>query len=376
MYDCAVAQGDVQVFRRGSRTLLAYTADDISSETVTASRCYRDVGITDRVYGTFLIDVTEPLRPETVGFVPISKGSHNQSVHPSGRYLYNSNADLSSKAAELEVIDISNLTQPRRIANLPLGLGLESHDVTFSANGKRAYVAAITHSLILDTSNPRTPMIIGRILDPAINIHHQSDPITLVDPILGKRTFLIVTDEVAGAAGNGFCPGGGLHVFDVTGDLERTPVKVGFWAMPEVRPAFGSFVCTSHVLRLYHKRKLMTIGWYEAGVRVVDVSGLAGLSVGAVPTAGNVGAGMREIGYYALDNADTWSAKTNRFEPDGSFYLFGNDRHRGLDVYRFDAKARVSDQAGSWLTPDEVLGAAMWRGASPARRAPVCVLRR
>ena len=44
--------------------------------------------------GTFIADVTDPLHPKTVGFVEVGQGSHNQSIHPSGNYLYNSNSDL------------------------------------------------------------------------------------------------------------------------------------------------------------------------------------------------------------------------------------------------------------------------------------------
>jgi hypothetical protein len=102
-------------------------------------------------------------------------------------------------------------------------------------------------------------------VDPSINIAHQSDPVTVDDPILGERTFLVITDELAGAAGNAACPGGGLHVYDITGSLETNPVKVGVWNMPEVRPAVDNLSCTAHVLRLYPEQGLMTIAWYDAG---------------------------------------------------------------------------------------------------------------
>jgi hypothetical protein len=376
VYDCALAQGDVQVFRRGSKTLVAYAGDDYSGETMTESGCYSDMGIIEKKYGTFIVDVSKPSDPRTVNFVSIPFGSHNQTVHPSGRYLYNSNADL-ALGGGVEIFDITNLARERSLGILPLITGLESHDITFNASGNRAYVAALTHTLILDTTNPRQPEVIGRILDPAINIHHQSDPITIDDPVLGKRTFLVVTDELAGAAGNGFCPGGGLHVYDITGPLEATPLKVGFWNMPEVRPATDNIICTSHVLRFYPKQKLMTIAWYEAGVRVVDVSGLVGVSLGLTPDVGNVGLGMKEIGYYTMPNADTWSAKTNKIEKDGSFYIFGNDMSRGLDVYRFDArKPRTGIAPGSWLTPVQTMLAAKDRGirAVGPTNAPVCIL--
>jgi hypothetical protein len=335
---------------------VAYTADDISSETFTESGCYQDVGITETAYGTFIVDVTDPRNPTTVSFVPFERGSHNQTVHPSGRYLYNSNADLAAVAVPaIEVVDITDLRNPVPVTELPLGTGLDSHDITFSADGTRAYSAALTHTLVIDTTDPASPAIVGRIVDPAVNIHHQADPVTITDPLLGERTFLVVTDELAGAAGNLVCPGGGLHVYDITGPLERLPVKVGFFDIPDISATTGSSItCTSHVLRMYPEQGLMTIAWYARGVRVIDISSLAGVS------AGLPGPGMREIGHLWFDDSDTWSAKALRIEDDGSFYIFGNDINRGLDVFRFTADpagtAAMSTGLSRWVGADALAG--------------------
>jgi len=353
VYDCSLAQGDVQVFSRDDGgTYVAYTADDYASQTRPESGCFQDVGITEVTYGTFIIDVTDPRNPTTVSFVPFARGSHNQSVHPSGRYLYNSNSDLGGVAPpSIEIVDISDLRNPVPVTELPLLTGLDSHDITFSEDGTRAYSAALTHTLILDTTDPAAPTIIGRILDPTINIHHQADPVTITDPLLGERTFLVVTDELAGAAGNLVCPGGGLHVYDITGPLEQLPVKVGFFDIPDISPTTGSSItCTSHVLRMYPEQGLMTIAWYARGIRVIDISSLAGVSVG-LP-----GPGMQEIGHLYFDDSDLWSAKALRIEPDGSFYAFGNDINRGLDVFRFQASptgtSTMATGTSRWLSGD------------------------
>jgi hypothetical protein len=181
----------------------------------------------------------------------------------------------------------------------------------------------------------------------------------------------VVTDELAGAAGNAVCPGGGLHVYDVTGSLETAPVKVGYWNMPDVRfTGTANLTCTSHVLRMYPDEQIMTIAWYNAGVRVVDISGLIGASVGIDETLGNVGPGMREVGFHYFPDSDTWSAKTNRIEADGSFYVFGNDLNRGLDVYRFDGQATASSSGGTWIAGT---GAAPTSGSSDG--GPYCLYR-
>lgn len=368
VYDCVIRQGDVQVFERNGRTYVTYTQDDPYNRTANLqSACYQeatalgDFGEGINPAGTFIVDITDPYDPTTVAFISEPRGSHNQTVAPGGDYLYNSNSDLNAKNFQIEVFDIRDLSNPQKVYTLNTTTGLSSHDITFNEDGTRAYSAAITHTLVIDTTNLAEPKIIGRIIDPTVNIHHQSDPVTISDPLLGERTFLVVTDELAGAAGNAACPGGGLHVY-LTGSLETNPVKVGVWNMPEARPAVNNLTCTSHVLRMYPEHELMTIAWYDAGVRVVDISGLAGVSVGVEPGTGNVGAGMREVGFYWFDDADTWSVKTNRIEEDGSFYMYGNDLNRGLDVYRFDASSQAAADGGTWFTPEEYVAYAEANG--------------
>ncbi|MGH3370765.1 MAG: hypothetical protein ACRDPR_12280, partial [Nocardioidaceae bacterium] len=138
----------------------------------------------------------------------------------------------------------------------------------------------------------------------------------------------------AGAAGSAECPGGGLHLYDITGDLEQDPQKMGTWFIPTVQPQAGA-TCTSHVLRIYPDQEMLTIAWYSQGVRVLDISGLADLDGSATTVGVGDGAGMREVGSYVLEDSDTWSFKTNRIAADGSFYGYGNDLVRGFDVYRF-----------------------------------------
>jgi hypothetical protein len=206
VYDCVIRQGDVQVFRRDGRTYVTYTHDDPYRATTT-STCYQEAralglfGDGVNPAGTFVVDITDPYDPTTVSFISEVRGSHNQTVAPGGRYLYNSNSDLNRLPATIEVFDIADFRSPVKVFTLTLETGLNSHDITFNEDGTRAYSAALTHTLVLDTTNQAEPKIIGRIVDPAINIHHQSDPVTLVDETTGlPTTFLVVTDELAGAA--------------------------------------------------------------------------------------------------------------------------------------------------------------------------------
>ncbi len=359
VYDCDVLQGDIQVFTQSQnpgRTFATYTADAFGNQ---ESACYTEAEALgfDAVdeaaargrQGTFVVDITNPAEPRTVSFVDVPQGSHNQTVHPSGNYLYNSNADLmTSFQPAIEVFDISNLAAPVKTGELALptrpGLGTESHDITFNTEGDRGYSAALSQGVVIDTSDPAKPSIVSSFLDPAINVWHQSDPVKL-----GDREFLLVEDEFAGAAGGPICPSGGFHVYDITGDKEKSPVKVGAWNIDEVRPTTSpTNSCTAHVFDIHEQEKVMTVAYYNGGVRVVDISALEGIGLGSTDLQGE---GMKEIGFYRVDDADTWSAKTPEIDANGDFYLYGNDIARGLDVYKFEASGGQSAQNGRWMSP-------------------------
>jgi hypothetical protein len=91
--------------------------------------------------------------------------------------------------------------------------------------------------------------------------------------------------------------------------------------------------------------KLMKIGYYNGGVRVVDLSGLVGVALG------QNGVGMKELGWYRFDNANVWSVKASAPSRTEPFFLYANDHRRGLDVFEVDLKAPVTKSSSSWLTP-------------------------
>lgn len=387
VYDCGVLQGDVQIFERDGRTYATYTSED-TSRIVAESRCVRESapeGVADDKslgYGTYIADITDPYAPTSAGFIPVIEGSHNGSVHPDGEYFYNSDSVLINEPGAIQVYDIRDFDNIVRTADISLptvpGLGTSSHDITFNADGTRGYSAALSQNVILDTTDPAQPEIITTFSDPAIETEHQSNVMTLTDSEGAEREILVSEDELIGAIEGNTCPGGGVHFYDITGEKAADPLgnKIGAFFIPEMRlvgPAvpltgidliedeFGeSGTCTAHVFALYPEQGLMTIAWYNAGTRVVDISALAdaGTNPAAMP--------VRECGFAYFENSDTWSAKTNRIDEDGSFYLYANDIIRGLDVFEYTPDACQAQEAenGStsrFVSPEEALRIAQAR---------------
>ena len=368
VYDCGVTQGDVQVFRQADesgRTFATYTSDTYGDGT---STCYREaaaLGFDVRKdngsgkNGTFIVELTDPLNPRTLSFVEFTQGSHNMTVHPSGNWLYNSNSDLiTSTSPAIEYTDISDPARPGETKELALptrpGLGTESHDITFNEDGSRAYSAALSQGVIIDTEDPGNPSIVTSFLNPAINVWHQADPFTLVDASGREREYLVVEDEFAGAVGTGQCPNGGVWFYEITGELEKSPQLVGYFNIDEVRattaaPPDGR--CTAHVFDIHEREKTMTIAWYNAGARVLDLSGLTGVTIGGTQVSGE---GVKEVGFARFPDGDTWSAKTPRIHPrSGDFYLYANDTKRGLDIWRFEGAGTKPGKKGRWMSGAE-----------------------
>ena len=395
VYDCGVTQGDIQIFRQKSkagRLFAGYASDTFGDGT---STCYAEAAALGfdvlkpngtGKNGTFIVEITNPLAPRTVSFVEVDQGTHNHTIHPSGNYLYNSNSDLiTSVQPAIEIFDISNFAAPLKVSELALptrpGLGTESHDISFNAAGDRAYSAALSQGVIINSTNPARPTIVSSFLDPAINVWHQMEPFKMTDSQGNTREFLIAEDEVAGPVGTGQCPNGGVHIYEVTGDMENNPQKVGYWNIDDVRPTSSATdSCTAHVFDIHEREQLMTIAYYNGGVHVVDISGLMGISLGDSTSVG--GPGMREIGYYRTENgdgagfADSWSAKTPTISRTRDFYLYGNDISRGLDIYKFSNARARSQRGGRWMSPQEAqaLNATRPKVALGADTAFFCLL--
>ena len=371
---CNSSQNDVQV-----RGTYAYLAVDFNAKADPDDRkdCWSQIGPDQPPKtGVVVVDIANPAKPRAVGFLAMPTGAHNTTVHPTKPLLYVSESQsLDPDPAVLQpiyVVDVANPRKPRVAKTFSLGPGDSPHDITFNKKGTRAYVAGGFGgtAYVVDTTKPLEPAVVGRVVDPAINFSHQADPTP-------DGKYLLITDELAGAEGNAYCPGGGIHVWDIS--TEAAPVKVGAYFIPDSFPSADPgprpnvlgvgptiYRCTAHVMRMTPDGKTLVMAWYSQGVQVLDISGLQGLSAGAGGT--DAGVGIKRIANWTASGADAWSAKM-----DDRGYIFTGDTQRGMDVLRWDRSAKASTSPGVWLTPQQAQFRALRDQArQPTGRAYFC----
>jgi hypothetical protein len=320
---CTVGQGDVQVTDDGTLAAIAYQ---------TSGNCQTFEGEIVKK-GSVLVDLSDVYAPKVVGGAAETQGAHNNTLHPSGKYLYISTSGITDRNARVPIYDISDPANPRlvQIWSTP---GNSPHDIRFSPDGKRAYMAGISQYRIVDTSDPEAPSVISTIVPPGGSIGHD----TL---ITRDGAFLFIGDE-AGGGGTYPCPGGAIYVYDVR--AEAAPILLGV-AEAGVGPVTGRQIdepavgslggCTAHVMDLNPDGQSLTLGWYVAGSRTFDFSALYNADgtpkIGPALAYGTKGIGIVEDSYMIPEGANTWSAKQYSEVPG---YIFSDDLNLGFYVTR------------------------------------------
>lgn len=326
--NCRINQGDVQVTGDGTVAAIAKQGSG-TCRTVTGRTLAN---------GSAIVDLSDVYNPQVVGLAPESSGSHNNTIHPSGDYLYISTSNAgpdSGTNAEVPIYDISDPAAPKLVTTWTTP-GNAPHDIRFSEDGTRAYMAGISQYRIVDTSDPVNPKLISTIVPPGGTIGHD----TLVTR---DKAFLFLGDEAGGGAPYP-CPGGAIYVYDIRN--EANPVLLGA-AEAGGGPVIGRNLgevpgparvggCTSHVMELNPDGKSLTLGWYVLGTRTFSFAGLYNPDgtpkPGPALSWGSNGVGMVETGYMIpTDTASTWAAKQYGKVPG---YIFSNDGSAGFYVTR------------------------------------------
>ena len=327
--NCSVGQGDVQVRADGMLVAIA-KAGSGTCKTVDGK------SLTD---GSALVDIADIYAPKVVGLVQQSGGSHNNTIHPSGNYLYISPSTAmpgGPQNSTIPIWDISNPAAPVFVKNFTT-TGNGPHDVRFSRDGKRAYTAGVSTYNILNTEDPKNPVLISQIIPPGGYIGHD----TLVTP---DKAFLILGDEAGGGAPYP-CPGGAIYLYDIRD--ETKPLLVGLAEAgggpvaarnlnDSGTEGLGAGGCTSHVMELNPDNKSLSLGWYALGTRTFSFASLYNADGtpkpgGQIAAAwGKNGVGLVETGYIVPDSSSTWAAKQYAGVPG---YIFSNASGTGGGLY-------------------------------------------
>ena len=310
---CNVSQNDIQV--QGD---LMFQAQDSAS-----GSCTRADGTNQGAVTTGISDISNPRNPVFLGRFTHTRGSHNHTVHPTEPLVYVSDSDLANAGlGQIPIFDVSDPTNPTLVTTFG-HLVHSPHDVTFNADGTRAYAAAVSATYILNTEDPRAPSVISTIFNEGISISHQADPTP-------DGKFLLVSDELGGGSCCEPSPGGPIHVYDIRD--ETIPVKVGAFGndcqVVACDDGQATHVSTSHVFRINPDGYTMAAGWYNDGLHVFDFSSIRGVNAYGIGTTTNVM--PRVIASIKMPNANTWTAKMWQERHPG--YVFANDA-RGLDIF-------------------------------------------
>ncbi|HXF97186.1 MAG TPA: post-COAP-1 domain-containing protein [Gaiellaceae bacterium] len=421
-------QNDVQV--RGDLAVIGF--DPIGGINPSASLCLQAKGASggvdlvrlryDPATATFTTALLDCVSASPGG------GAHNSTLHPSGDWLAMVNPRTHGS---VDVVDLR--TSPRRIYRIVQNGSLASsacagaaagqcisngrpgtwspHDVSFSRDGARMYVAAVGNdtvvvdvSRVLEGSAPWIGVVPNdRNRDGGVasdrhdvSISHQSDP-SADEAILG------ITDERGGGLQETRCntdPNGvigGIHFWrlPVSGVADPAASRLGAWFYPNptlaldpLQPVLASLprterACTIHVFRMggngtagpgeiapgyggvssLPARQLVT-AHYGAGVWHLDFGGPSrsddGIAEDPQSTWGNT------LGWNVMPGAETWSAKEYKG------FVYAGDMTRGFDVYRF---ARCEGLACVTPPPVSTPGKATGGGQLPAEPAELSILR-
>ena len=269
--------------------------------------------------GIMIIDVKSPAKPRIISTLNTG-AAHTMKPFPGGKYIYMAGGNLTGSASRGTVIvDVSNPLKPKLV---PEAMDvMDCHDVSFSVTeedrqlGFCAGAVGTGEVQIWDVADPLKPVVISRIINPAIQYSHYA--------IANDDGTLLAIDDEAFAAhdcNTGASPTGRVWIYDITDPL--IPLPQGSFAPPRGgNPAYaniGNYAgwvgawCMSHGLDFHPKKDAVAVTWFTGGVSVID------LADPTMPT---------ETAYFQAEDSATYSTLWH------AGYLWTNDHMRGVDAF-------------------------------------------
>lgn len=268
--------------------------------------------------GFALFDVTDPYaEPVGLGAIQVGYGGvHNLVFHPTEPLAYVWNGALPGAVNSVQIVDLADLSHVTVSQLETLG---GPHDGELSPDGSLLYMASENNYEIFDNSDPRAPVRVGQYTPNVGTYAHGYFPTPDGDISITNNESLALGGFFA--SGSGACPGEGLAFYD-TSDPALPVGPIGYFA-PPVQGRTDDRACTSHFGRVVPNGKVMTVGWYILGARVIDLSD---------PTQ------PREIGAATIadtedpaeNGSEAWAAKAYRGP-----YVYVGDQGRGFDIFRW-----------------------------------------
>jgi hypothetical protein len=332
-HNCPGGQGDVNVYKH-----LVFVSLDSPQSTGTVGCKEPSAQKSAGKEGLRIVDISDPTAPVQVNFVETDCGSHTAVINPHGNtvFVYVMSYPLgvpsptcnvaSHRKVSIVEVPVDAPEKAKVVNTLDVSPEIGCHDVTIFPNGKLAAAACIGESQIWDVSDPASPQIISRIVNPSIEIHHGTG-------VTWDQKHLAIADEFAGSvtgecAGDQNSPVGALWFYDISDPA--SPQLEGYYnvprgARPDTPDEASYMACTSHNFNILpmkdSKKYIAAVGYRSAGMSIVDFSD---------PTA------AKEIGFYhQLEGGeipDVWSA----YWYNGRIYTNDNGASRGLSVYELN----------------------------------------
>lgn len=329
-HNCPGGQGDVSVYGD-----LVFVSLDSNQSTDTVGCKEPSAKKSAGKQGLRILDISDPTAPKQIDFVETPCGSHTHTIYPVGNTIYiyvmsyplGAQEETCSVASHRKVsiveVPVANPTAAKVAGALDVTPEIGCHDVTIFEPDRLGYAACIGESQIWDLKDPAEPVIVSRIYNPSIEIHHGAG-------VTWDGKVMVIADEFAGSvtgecAGDRNSPIGALWFYDVTDPT--SPELLGYYnvprgARPDTPEEAAYVVCTSHNFNILPmrdgKKYIAAVGYRSAGFSIVDFSD---------PTAAT------EAGYYQQmpDGAipDVWST----YWYNGRLYANDNGASRGLSVY-------------------------------------------
>ncbi len=344
--DCAGSQNDVSVWRNLAFISVDSPMASPACDSAAAPAAQTTAG--GAWEGVRIIDISDRSNPKQINTVYTDCGSHTHTLVPDIHHrdpftneadprvlIYSSSYPLGGQGTrcsyatqrKISVVEVPIQDPSRaRVVSMPdVSPAIGCHDITILQSRKLAAAACLTESQLWDISDPTRPVILSRIRNPQMQIHHSS-------AFSWDGNVLVLGDEKGGAAAAGGCmaggraPTGAVWFYDISDPVR--PEQKGWFVTPQNET---STMCTAHnfnVVPVRSDKRILVTSWYHSGTHVIDFTDPS------KPT---------QIGYYkATDGVrgNPWSSYwyngsifANNFD---AGYVPAVPQSRGLDVLSID----------------------------------------